>query len=467
MMKLKKIGAILLAVMMTAICTVAWAADGLNDGKFGTFSPADTVTTSSTKAINIKKELYSDNANDLSVFAPTISYTYEITAGGAGKTIKDATSAHSPAASVTTTTIAGVTTGLTYTTSISWSPANTLTDGANTQNIVVDFSNVIFTGTGVYRYVITEKTAGKTDSTEIANAYTAAGVTAAATGTQIRYLDVYVKPSDSFAPLSDTKTAYVAGDWDIYGYVCFTNNNSIDATATGTTAPAESAAGKTNGFVGVDANGDGDYNDEGETPADTYYTFNVTISKTLTGDNYSNSHEFPVHVNFTNASVTTGTKLNAEVSTSGATDYTHNVGDVSALDGLAKIANGGSIKYIGIPCGTQVDVYETNDVTGTTYAATLTVDGTEGATKSIVSTSTPTAFAEYTEQDYNSLKGTITTTADAADATTVHTIEIANVMRLISPTGYVARYAPYGLILVGGIVLLIIAKKHKKHTEEE
>ena len=467
MMKLKKIGAIVLAVMMTAICTVAWAADGLTDGKFGTFTDPDTPTLSTSKKVNIVKELYSDNADDQSVFAPTISYTYEITADTAGQTIKDATSAHSPAASVTTTTKPGVTTGLDYTNTISWSPTTTLTEGANTQNIEIDFSSVVFDGYGVYRYVITEKPAGKTVASEIEAAYTAAGVTAAAAGTQTRYLDVYVKPSAAFAPLNDTKTAYVPGDWDIYGYVCFTNNNSIDATATGTAAPAVSAAVKTNGFVGADANGDGDYEDDGDTPADTYYTFNVTVSKTLTGDNYSNSHEFPVHVDFTNDAVTAGTKLNAEVSTSGATDYTHNAGAVSALDGLAKIANGGSIEYIGIPCGTQVDVYETNDVTGTTYAATLTVDGTEGTAKSIVSTSTPSAFAAYSEQDYNSLKGTITTTADEADATAVHTIEIANVMRLISPTGYVARFAPYALILVGGVALLLVAKKHRKHEEEE
>lgn len=466
MMKMKKIGAIVLAVMMTAICTAAWAADGMTDGVFGTFTTADTPTLSREKTVNIVKELYSDNANNLNVFAPTISYTYEITADTAGQTIKDAMSTHSPAASETTTTKPGVVKGLEYTKTISWSPVDTLTKGSNTRSIVVDFGDVVFSGYGVYRYVITEKPANKTTSADIAAAYTAAGVTGT-DGSHVRYLDVYVKPSSAFVPLGGEKTEYVAADWDIYGFVCFANNNSIDATATGTTAPAVEAAVKTNGFVGVDANGDGDTEDDGDTPADTYYTFNVTVSKTLTGDSFSNSHQFPMHIDFTNAAVTAGTKLNAVVSTSGATDYSHSSGEVSALDGLAKIANGGSIEYVGIPCGTQVDVYETNDVTGTTYAATLTVDGTAGTTKNIVGTSTPTAFAAYTEKEYNSLKGTITTTANKADGTAVHTIAIANIMRLISPTGYVTRYAPYALMLIGGIVLLVVARKHRKNSDEE
>lgn len=460
MKKLRKIGAIILAVTMLAVCATAWAADAtLSNGVYGAFSPADTLAAT-TKTVKIVKELISDNSGDLAVFAPTLTYEYEITAGSADKAINDATSAHNPATSVATETKAGIVEGLDYTEEIILSPTgtnSTLAEGSNTWDIVIDFSGVVFSGYGVYRYVITEKPAGETAASDIADAYTAAGVTGA-NGSHIRYLDVYVKPSTDFVPLSDTKTAYVAGDWDIYGYVCFANDNDID----GTDSDSVTAAGKTNGFVSADTDGDG----ENDILPDTYYTYNLTVSKTLTGDNYSNSHEFPVHIDFTNADVTAGTMLDAVV-TAPATDYTHTAVAASSLDGLAKIANGGSIKYVGIPCGTQVDVYETNDVSGATYATTLTVDDTAGGTKNITSTSTPSAFAAYSEQAYNSLQGTIdTTAADTAD-TVEHTIAIANVMRLISPTGLVVRYAPYGLILLGGITLLVIAMKRKGHKEEE
>jgi len=46
-------------------------------------------------------------------------------------------------------------------------------------------------------------------------------------------------------------------------------------------------------------------------------------------------------------------------------------------------------------------------------------------------------------------------------------LTITNTITEVSPTGYVTRFAPYALILVGGILLLIIAKKHKKTTDED
>ena len=52
-------------------------------------------------------------------------------------------------------------------------------------------------------------------------------------------------------------------------------------------------------------------------------------------------------------------------------------------------------------------------------------------------------------------------------STNAQSVAITNTLLLISPTGYVARFAPYALILIGGIVLLVVAKKHKKHTDEE
>ena len=46
-------------------------------------------------------------------------------------------------------------------------------------------------------------------------------------------------------------------------------------------------------------------------------------------------------------------------------------------------------------------------------------------------------------------------------------LTVTNTLAEISPTGYVTRFAPYALILVGGIVLLVIAMKRKGRKEEE
>ena len=446
----KKIGALIIsAAMVVGLSTTLFAAGEaeLTDGEVGGYTSADSPTVQS-KQVKIKKEITAYNKDGLDVNAPTISFTYAIEPGSAGVSITDETTDHNPAVAVTKSTLAGITTGVTMTgtsaNTIAWTTDDTLktsdTGEPNYQDLVIDFSNVVFTAPGVYRYKLTETASG----------YAAAGVTETTNVTQNntagsheRYLDVYVMASSTYT--DGTK----ATDWDIYGYVCLYEDEAItpdgDTTTTG--------AVKTNGFVAATNDGD-------TINADSYYTFNVTISKTLTGDNASMNHQFPVNVDFTNAAVTKDVKLNADTNGS-VTDYAHTAAAASDLDGLVTIASGGSVQYIGIPCGTSVEIYETNDVANVTYRTTLTVDGTAGTSKDISSTSTPSAFAAYTAADYNSLNGVVTTTADQDDDTS-HTVAIANVFQTISPTGVIVRTAPYILLLGAGVVLFVLSRRWGK-----
>ena len=441
MKQLTRIAALVLVIaVVTAMSatTVFAAADTLTNGVYGAFSTPDTPTVSSEEKILVVKELVSTNADASTVNAPTMSYNYEITAGSSGKEITDATSAHSPATSVTVETKAGITAGLSYTTSLAWTPAETLTDGSNYKNIEIDFSSVNFGAAGVYRYVITEKPANQTTAANISAAYAAAGVTET-TGTHVRYLDVYVKPSATYTGSQG------ADDWDVYGYVCFTNNNEIDATDSSTVEPDVAAAVKTNGFVSA----------SGANP-DTYYTFNVTIDKTVSGDTYlmATHGKFPFTVAFENATVTANVLPIVTANSYATTGSALSAGDINAITAHdPTIGHQGTVTYTGIPSGTKVTVYETNNQTGITY--------------SVSASGVDTNFTAESVANPNSSSSAIANAQTALVANSDKAFSFTNTLLLISPTGYVARIAPYTMILGGGIALLLLSRKHKREEEEE
>lgn len=457
MRRVRKLVALLLSLaMVLAMSGMAMAAT-LTDGEVGgstTFATDNPQTQD--KSINIKKELTVYNADETSINAPTVTYTYSITAGDAGVKITDATSDHANSTAVTVETKAGiipnvkvtgssngtanatgVTAGNTATSvsdTISWTTGGTLTaseSGAqNYQNLNIDFSNVVFGAAGVYRYVITETVPS----------YAASGVTETTntTNPHVRYLDVYVRPNPS--TFTDGLSA---ADWDIYGYVCLLENEEItdagDTSATG--------AVKTNGFVAGT-------NDGTAYLADSYYTYNLTISKTVTNDNYAKAtHKFPFTVTFANGDITNDVLLSTS-ETGTVEDFTHDAG-APTWTGVAKLLSGGSIKYIGIPCGTSVQILETNDVTGVTYQVTTVIDGaTPGTIDAAVATGDTSTVAS------------ITTTAGVND-TVAHTIAIDNNLQTISPTGLMFRYGPYVLILLCGALLLFLGVKFMRRNKEE
>ena len=457
MKNMKRIGALALAlVMVLAMGTTAFAADLTNGEIGGSEFPTDNPTTQS-KTINIAKELTVYNKDETSINAPTISYTYTVTAGPAGVSITDAASDHANNTPVTVTTKAGNLSGLAVngtagaTGTITWAPTETVTaadDGAaNIKYLSLNFTDVVFGAAGVYRYTITETPPD----------YAASGVTetTSANSEHVRYLDVYVRP----APTGFTDGS-AAADWDIYGYVCVLENEAI--TDTGDTATT--GAVKTNGFVAGT-------NDGTAYLADSYYTYNVTVSKSVTNDAYAKAtHEFPFTVIFTNANVTNAVDISSEATegkTSGWTDPTSAAmmleDDSSNIKGVVKIKDGGSVKYIGIPNGTSVEVYETNDMTGVTYQVTTTTDGATPAhvDAAVTSGEAPSvAVAQTTKELYQSTKTTIATEANKDDDT-AHTIAIVNDLQVISPTGVVLRVGPYLLIVALGAVLFLFTRRRK------
>ena len=516
MMKLKKLSAIVLAVMMMAVCMSALAADlgGTEVGVAGTWTAVDTPIQQD-KTINILKEITAFNPDETYVYGPVVTYTYVIASASGDELVQitDDTADHASgvatvfpealgAADITSGTpaLTGQDNDGTATNAIRWLntdilDADTVANGgaANYKKLAIDFSNVVFSKPGVYRYKITE-------TAPAAATMTAAGVTDGTTS-NVRYLDVYVMRSNVDDATYDIYTdGSTAAQWIIYGYVCIDSIYDDDDVTTSTK--------KTNGFVAKS-----DDATSGTETADQYYTYNLTMTKDLIGDNSMIDHQFPFEVAFNTATnsktgtfqlivesegskstvggtgLTTVTEVAAGAATvndptTGTTAAIKKIGSaqtLSASNYTVKIADGnttadttaGLVKLIGIPYGVLASVTETNDLTGTTYQATAKEDVTTAAGTTLVGDKALTTTGILSDDTYSASIDNTETATRAVDTATANTnnmnaaVQFKNTLAIISPTGVVLRYAPYMLILVGGIALLIIAKKHKKHTEEE
>jgi hypothetical protein len=128
----------------------------------------------------------------------------------------------------------------------------------------------------------------------------------------------------------------------------------------------------------------------------------------------------------------------------------------SDFAGQPSVKNGDSFTFIGLPAETTYQVGEKNN-TADTYKVTIlddtidsylvgsATDGTSVAAGSNTGMTTATAVGNLNGSDYES-----------------EDVQITNKLESISPTGYIARFAPYAVILIGGIAMLIIARKSRK-----
>jgi len=482
----KKLSAVALAlVMVMALCVPAFAeetpknGDLKDDGIVGDFTAKDTPTPEefTDDYVIMYKEITAFNPETSTVNAPTITYSYSIATGSADKDIYDAKDKHDPAgnahvktkAGVGSPTITGSLDGINYGTNntLAFTPTVQLTASstgtANKFKLKVDFSSINFktdgTGAGVYRYVITEHVDSSTTTAADTTAKNAAGIKEGDI-TNIRYMDVYVN-----------------GDGEIYGWVCFAYDNSIDARdAVDGSDPAIPVANnvvdkafKTEGFVaGTDTN------TSATVTADAYYTFNFELTKVVEKDTYTATtqpHKFPFTITLANTDVTANVlpimtftddltaTSNPTYVDSGASKVTQTELSAAPIAGTwsPKIAHNAAVKYVGIPCGTTVTIKEQNDVSSVTYSAKIENADTNGATTSI-----------FTNDDSND--AVITTTALELP-TSNHTktgggaVTFTNTLLEISPTGVALRYAPYLAMMGAGIVALPLSLRKKEELD--
>jgi len=451
---LKVIGALMLVVALVLSMNLVSFASGASmtnqAGVIGEFTSPDTPTTQND-AVIIYKEITAYNPEASTVNAPTITYNYTIAAGEAGKVITDASSHHNQIngadVNATVTTKAGVGTPTITGTGngvLALTPADQLSASeygtANRFELTVDFSSIdwatVGSGAGVYRYVISETT-----NTDTKNA---AGIEEG-TVAKTLYMDVYVD-----------------GSGNVYGYTLFTVNDDIDASPDND-ADAATAVGKTEGFV--DEPDNTEYTSSNTSNADKYYTFNFDLTKVVVNDAYASSthHQFPFTVTLDNSAVTAavlpimtvGTNATQTALTAGAIGTGAN-----ATVWNPTIADGATIQYVGIPCGTTITVKERNDVVGVTYNSVSTNADTNAAAKKI----------NYNEESniatVNCNATALTAATENHTASSSKAVTFTNTLVQISPTGIAFRVAPYALILAAGIVLLVLGMRRRNARSE-
>ncbi len=425
----KKILAIGMAALMTMTMGIsAFAADMATSG----------VMETTDNTITIKKEIVFTNEGADVVYEPNITYGYAIAPAAPNETGANA-AARTTVKDVNgrqTTVHAGVANGALFagatpsaSTSVTFSAANQVADvdaagsksATKTMSIVIDptqFGGVA----GVYRYKITE--------TPDNAALTAAGITRSDVYSNTRYLDVYLKNNAAGTAL------------EVYGYVLF---DGADTTSfDGKTPETADLDPKTEGFVRDDDVALGIGN------VDVYHTYNVKVTKNITGDLADMTHDFPFVFTLGNTDANAAYTYKNVAGTASKTMF-----DGQGIE--ASLGHNDHVEFIGLPANATIQAVETND-TYDVYTATVTQDE-DGAVSAVANLdrnqtqSLAASAVHVSEYSVPVVSGAAKADQDYRD------ILFTNNLQTVSPTGVVLRILPYAIMLMAGAVAMVMIRR--------
>ena len=412
---------------------------------------ADSAGTADENVL-ILKELRIYNTAGEDIFLPKVSYTYTV----AGVQMADSGNTVTDSAGTGSRVYSGVDEALTASSyTVEFSPDLTLLydrdgslktaaqplkadrDGTSWYGgFTVGINASAFEHPGIYRYMITEASAGRA----------AAGTDALNAGmySSERYLDIYVRRAGGTDDAVRTAAGHV-----VYGYVLFEKDRD-EAQERITANGVGNNTVKTSGFTG-------------ETGADRYNTFNLTISKTVRGDLADTTNDFPVEAVLTNSELPglaaqIGWRKNSgEMKRASFENGRLVLGVLTDRNAEFSIRDRDTLTVVGLPAGTTASVREYNN-TFDVYESETTVQAMTAAEPRISLMQSKTASAAVENVDNAT---TVQTPGTANSA-----VQFVNELKVISPTGYVVRILPFMLIAGFGVLLLIFFF-HRKRKEGE
>jgi len=484
--------AVCAACAMTQTLTVSAVSTGMINSE-----NANTVTPNSTANISINKDILLFNTEGSDIYAPNITYSYNITSASTNNETQILTYANSdlengvpkPGAvpiavkvhrgqiEAVSSTGDNASTADIVEASIAFGGSGDVVHNANNSSLNLingnkkisnnmtitvdamkiynpnydpndDSTKVQVNPPGIYRYKIADVTTAET--------LAAAGVTDGGAANRI-YLDVYTKYNTNKDGL------------DIYGYVLFKSDSdtasiTYDETVTITTE------GKVTGFdVQTETETVSGVNGQNEITykSDKYYTYNAKVKKMIDGELADTTHKFPFKVELTNAGVTSLDDFIYRINKdgdNGSTVAAHLAADGSwSLDGITDTTTGlalgqnDEIVLLGLPEGTKIKVTEKND-TGDIYTASA--KGTDNAAVNLKSGTADAAASVAVSPDATAEMNAV------YDIDGTETITFTNSMKDISVTGLLFSTAPFIIITGAGAVLIVMVIRGKKRRND-
>ncbi len=388
-----------LAIVMTLALIVSFAAVA---------AIAYTPVAGSANAHYFKKYLIVDQ--DATV--PNITFEYSI-APGEGIPASDGNMEVLPGIAGATVGTATFASTDTTNTTVTTGDQVTLDAGEKyaTKQVYFDFSGVSFPEPGIYRYVVTETSAGQ-DGVSY-DTQKAAGAT-----DKTRYLDVYVIDENGGLVVSEYVMHYQA-------------DNVITNDTSGSNNPTP-LADKSDGFVNEYSAKSLEFGKEvtgNQGSKDKYFKFTLVISGAPANTTYP--------VDLTSASETSGTSSATAAANQGQTNPTSVTVD----------ENGEATVYFYLKDGEYIKVKDL--LAGTSY--TLTEDAEDYSATEGISSTVNGGKGDYTDPVSGTIDGNVKTGFE-------------NTRQGVVPTGVLITIAPFviGLLLFGAVVFFITSKRRRE-----